>query len=256
MSNKVAIPLMLVSLGIFAATHSIGCSSGSSGGGTGGAATGGHADAGSGTGGKGGTGGTGGSAVGGHGGGDGGTGGGGISGTDAGLDTRLDATDAPVDAPIDSPGDAPRDTTAATDVAPDAPRDTATDTATGTDAPRDVATDTGPADTGARDTGTTGLERAATLCPGFPADTTASMLPADFCTIYLSLCTSGRDATRPDMTSCIASYTASRGTVITTNGTVGACESYHICNAWNLGSPTVSTEATHCPHAEGLALCL
>ena len=73
------------------------------------------------------------------------------------------------------------------------------------------------------------------------------MAATDFCTIYLALCLSGRDAASPDTASCMTRYDGSFNTVITANGSVAAWDSYHICNAYNSGAPSAATEATHCP---------
>jgi hypothetical protein len=51
----------------------------------------------------------------------------------------------------------------------------------------------------------------------------------------------------------MATYTASLNMTVATassaNGTIGACESYHLCNVVNIG-------VGHCVHASGTAVCV
>ena len=61
----------------------------------------------------------------------------------------------------------------------------------------------------------------------------------------------------------MTSYTASRNMAVNgapaNNGTIGACESYHLCNAYNtsqMSGMESSGRMTHCPHASGTALCV
>jgi hypothetical protein len=255
MSKKVAVPLMLLSLGIFAVTQTAGCGSSSNGGGTGGAkadgGTGGKgtggttADAGTGGRGTGGTtadAGTGGRGTGGTTA-DAGTGGmgtgGRVDGGTGGMGTGGVGTGGRIDAGGDVIGTGGMGTGGSTpDAAPDAPA--IFDGPTAFDGPGDASPQS----------------RAAVLCPSFPGGATSaangSMEPSDFCAIFDALC-----GTTLDAGNCLARYTASRNTAVNASqpyGTIGTCESVHVCNVYNI--MTDAGNATHCPHAAGLVLCL
>lgn len=225
MLKKITVPLMLVSLGIFAATCSIGCGSNSPAGGTGGKAdgggTGGKADAGPGTGGRGTGGGT-------------GTGGRVDSGTDV-TGTGGVGTGGRADSGTDVPG---------TDAGTDTPADMAAN-----DAPADMSNaDTGPADA-PTDASFTAITCAMTRFQGNGDGTALSA--ADFCTIYLGVCATGaRDAASATRTACEAAYTATSASDGGLYGNNGACKSVHVCNAYTTGNITL-----HCPHAEGMTPC-
>jgi hypothetical protein len=240
MSKKVAVPLMLLSLGIFAVTQTSGCSSSNGNGGSGGAkadgGTGGKTDAG--TGGRIDAGGTGGAT---------GTGGRIDAGPDAtgtggmGTGGRIDAgPDMPADVP---PADVPADLPAS-DVPADLPA---------SDVPMDRPASDVPTDRPLTDA-PTDASFIATTCAMqrfmLNGDGTA-LSPADFCTIYLSVCNiGGRDASTPTRASCEAAYSATSGADGGAYGNNGACKSVHVCNAYNTGMTAV-----HCPHAEGAAIC-
>jgi len=255
---------MLVSLGIFVATCNTGCSSSPSGGsgGTDGGTGGKGGTAGTGTGGKGGTAGTGtggaaGSSTGGRDGGtdagaggtttDAGTGGRDAAGTDAGAGGTGTGGTAGTGAGGTAgtgAGGTDAGATGGRDAGPDSPTDTPTDIAM--DAPTDAP-----------------IPRAAMLCPSYPPAgfvPGASMSATDFCTIYVQLCLgANRDggAAYANMAACMTGYAGMSDAGSTTYGTKLACESVHICNAYNLGllANSESNIVTHCGHAEGMGPC-
>ena len=103
--------------------------------------------------------------------------------------------------------------------------------------------------------GAGGSTLAAMLCPStggmYTATSTAKMSPSDFCDLFLMTCGSAV-AGHTTKAECMSTYGSGQNTTVATgssNGTVGACESYHLCNA-------VSSPTAHCPHAAGTAICV
>jgi len=105
--------------------------------------------------------------------------------------------------------------------------------------------------------GAGGSSLAASLCPStggmYTASSTMKMSANDFCDLFLATCgsTVAGHTTRAE---CMSTYAASQNMTVASggsqNGTIGACESYHLCNAAQ-GSASV-----HCPHAAGTAICV
>jgi hypothetical protein len=81
------------------------------------------------------------------------------------------------------------------------------------------------------------------------------MDPTTFCQIYLTVCSSYLATDRMSLTDCVSSYSAVRATTVGTmsaNGTIGACESYHLCAAYSLSQ----SKPTHCMAASGTSMCV
>jgi hypothetical protein len=81
------------------------------------------------------------------------------------------------------------------------------------------------------------------------------MDPTTFCEIYLTVCNNFLAADRMNLADCISSYTAVRGATVgamSANGTIGACESYHLCAAFSLSM----SKSMHCMDASGAAICV
>ena len=103
--------------------------------------------------------------------------------------------------------------------------------------------------------GAGGSTLAATLCPStggmYTATSTAKMSPSEFCDLFLMTCGSAV-AGHTTKAECMSTYGSTQNMTVasgSSNGTIGACESYHLCNA-------VSAPAGHCPHAAGTAICV
>lgn len=103
--------------------------------------------------------------------------------------------------------------------------------------------------------GAGGASLAASLCPGtggmYTDSSQTAMTASDFCTLFLQNCgtTTAGHAT---MAECMTTYTSTLTMAVrngSNNGTIGACESYHMCNVINVG-------AGHCQHAAGAAICV
>jgi hypothetical protein len=114
----------------------------------------------------------------------------------------------------------------------------------------------GAGGTGGGTGGTGGGATAAMTCPNFtdPASH-ESMDPTTFCQIYLTVCNSYLATDRMNLVDCMTSYAAVRATTVgsmSANGTIGACESYHLCAAFSLSM----AKAMHCMDASGAAICV
>jgi hypothetical protein len=102
--------------------------------------------------------------------------------------------------------------------------------------------------------GAGGASLAASLCPAsggmYTGDSQTTMTASDFCTLFLQECGT-TTAGHTTLAECMTTYTASLAMPVhagSNNGTIGACESYHLCNVVNIGTG-------HCQHAAGAAIC-
>jgi hypothetical protein len=104
--------------------------------------------------------------------------------------------------------------------------------------------------------GTGGTATAANTCPGFTDPSGHdSMDPTTFCQIYLTVCGNFLATDRMNLADCMASYSAVRATTVGTmsaNGTIGACESYHLC----AGASATMVKSMHCMAASGTNMCV
>jgi len=102
--------------------------------------------------------------------------------------------------------------------------------------------------------GTGGTATAANTCPGFTDPSGQdSMDPTTFCQIYLTVCGNFLATDRMNLADCMTSYGAVRTTTVGTmsaNGTIGACESYHLCAAASVSMG----KSMHCMAASGTSM--
>ena len=100
------------------------------------------------------------------------------------------------------------------------------------------------------------MATAANTCPSFTDPSGQdSMDPTTFCQIYLVVCGNFLVTDRMNQADCMTSYGAVRATTVGTmsaNGTIGACESYHVCAAASVSMG----KAMHCMAASGTTMCV